>query len=152
MRRVTNPFRSVPAPGHLGRIVCGHPQGPLEDSPHDLRTTAEWNTTSVPIESHRMGELEGSRKPSLTRVTSPFQSAPAPSNLGKESTDTIKFLRGQLLRQTPFWAPDIRAPSLPEERCPPHPGGLCWSTWGSHLGSRIPPRLVCAGESVDYRS
>jgi hypothetical protein len=26
-----------------------------------------------------------------------------------------------------------------------------WSTWGSHLGSRIPQRLVCAGESVNYR-
>jgi hypothetical protein len=26
------------------------------------------------------------------------------------------------------------------------------STWGSHLGSWIPPRLVCTGESVDYRS
>jgi hypothetical protein len=30
--------------------------------------------------------------------------------------------------------------------------GLCQSTWGSHLGSWIPLRLVCAGESVDYRS
>jgi hypothetical protein len=29
----------------------GHPQGPLEDSPLDLRTTPEWNTTSVPIQS-----------------------------------------------------------------------------------------------------
>ena len=58
----------------------------------------------------------------------------------------------QLLRQTPFWAPDIRAPSLPEERCLPHPGGLYRSTWESHFGSRIPQRVVCAGESVDYRS
>jgi hypothetical protein len=31
-------------------------------------------------------------------------------------------------------------------------GGLCWSRLGSHLGSRIPQNLVCAGESVDYRS
>jgi hypothetical protein len=58
----------------------------------------------------------------------------------------------QLLRQTPFWTTDIWAPFLPEERCPPHPGRLCQRTWGSNLGSRIPPRLVCAGESVDYRS
>ena len=26
------------------------------------------------------------------------------------------------------------------------------STWESHLGSRIPQRLVCTYESVDYRS
>jgi hypothetical protein len=44
-------FWSVPAAGHLGRGVGGHPQGPLEDSPHNLRTTGEWNTTSVPIQS-----------------------------------------------------------------------------------------------------
>jgi hypothetical protein len=58
----------------------------------------------------------------------------------------------QLLGQTPFQAPDIWAPSLPEDRCPPHLGGPCWSTWGSHLGSRILQRLVCTGKSVDYRS
>jgi hypothetical protein len=39
--------------GHLGHRVGGHPQGPLENSPHDLRTTGEWNTTSVPIQSRR---------------------------------------------------------------------------------------------------
>jgi hypothetical protein len=72
--------------------------------------------------------------------------------LGEELADTPKIPRGQLLRQTLFWAPDIWAPSLPEERCLPCPGGLCWSTWGSHLHSRIPLRIVCAGESVDYRS
>ena len=44
------------------------------------------------------------------------------------------------------------APSLPEERCPPCLRGLCWSTSGSHLGSRIPQRLICTGESVDCRS
>jgi hypothetical protein len=63
-----------------------------------------------------------------------------------------KVPRGQLLRQTLFWAPDIRAPSLTEERCLLHPGRLCWSTWGHHLGSWIPLRLGCAGESVDYRN
>jgi hypothetical protein len=72
--------------------------------------------------------------------------------LGAESVDTPKVPRGQLMKQTPFRAPDIWTPSLPEERCPPHPGGLCRSTCGSHLGSQIPLRLVCAGESVDYRS
>ena len=49
----------------------------------------------------------------------PFQSAPAPGHLGAESVDTPKVPKGQLLRQTPFWAPDILAPSLPDERCPP---------------------------------
>jgi hypothetical protein len=39
-----------------------------------------------------------------------------------------------------------------EERCPPQLVGLCRSTWGSHLGSWIPQRLVCAEESVEYRS
>ena len=58
----------------------------------------------------------------------------------------------QLLEQTPFWAPDIQAPSLPEERGPIHLEGLCQSTWGSHLWSLISQRLVCAGESADYRS
>ena len=29
---------------------------------------------------------------------------------------------------------------------------FCRSTWGSHLGSWTPRRLVCTGESVDYRS
>ena len=63
-----------------------------------------------------------------------------------------QFPRGQLLRQIPFLTPDIRAPSLPEEKCPPCPRGLCRSTSGRHLGSWIPLRLVCTGESVDYRS
>jgi hypothetical protein len=58
----------------------------------------------------------------------------------------------ELLRQSSFRAPDIRAPFLPEKRCPPCPGGLYHSTWGRHLGSKIPPRLVCTGESVNYRS
>ena len=37
----------------LWHRVSGHPQGPLEDSPCDLRTTCEWNTTSVPIQLSR---------------------------------------------------------------------------------------------------
>jgi hypothetical protein len=31
-------------------------------------------------------------------------------------------------------------------------GGLCQNRWGRHLGSWIPLRLVCTGESADYRS
>jgi hypothetical protein len=46
----------------------------------------------------------------------------------------------------------IQAPSLPEERCPSHQGGLPLSIHQSHLPSRISPRLVCTGESVDDRS
>jgi hypothetical protein len=57
----------------------------------------------------------------------------------------------QLLGQTPFWAPDIRASSLPEDRYPTHSEGLCQNTWGIHLGSQISQGLVCEGESVDYR-
>jgi hypothetical protein len=50
LTRVTSSLRLVPAPGNLGRRVVKHPQGRLEDSPRDLRTTSEWNTTSVPIQ------------------------------------------------------------------------------------------------------
>ena len=32
------------------------------------------------------------------------------------------------------------------------PGGLCLSIGSRHLGSGNPPRVVCTGESVDYRS
>jgi hypothetical protein len=46
------PFRSAPALGNLGRRVSGHPQGPLENSPRDLWTTSDWNTTSIPIQSY----------------------------------------------------------------------------------------------------
>jgi hypothetical protein len=100
---------------------------------------------SIPI-ARDLRQHKGNSKPGLTRVTSPFWSVLAPDHLGKESEDILNVPRGQLLRQTPFLAPDIQAPSLPEDRCPPHPGGLCWSTWGSHLGSRIPLRLVCTSE------
>jgi hypothetical protein len=41
---------------------------------------------------------------------------------------------------------------LPEERCPPHLGGLCQSTWGSHLWSGISQRPDCVGESAKYIS
>jgi hypothetical protein len=53
------PFWLAPAPGHLGQGVAPH-QGPLDDSPQDLRTTGEWNTTSVPIQSR--GTWNSSRK------------------------------------------------------------------------------------------
>ena len=41
---------------------------------------------------------------------------------------------------------------LPCQRRGVLPGGLCQSTWGSHLGSLIPQTLVCTGENVDYWS
>ena len=55
---------------------------------------------------------QGSRKPGLTRVTSPFRSAPTLGHLGEELEDTPKVPRGQHLRQTQFRAPDNQAPSL----------------------------------------
>jgi hypothetical protein len=58
----------------------------------------------------------------------------------------------QLLGKTPFRVLDIWSPSLPEERCLPLLGGLCQSTWGTHLWSGISQRLVCVGESADYKS
>jgi hypothetical protein len=56
----------------------------------------------------------------------------------------------QLLGQTPFRAPDIWTPSLPEEGYLLLEGVLCESTWWSHLGSQIPQRLVCPDSQ--YRS
>jgi hypothetical protein len=55
-----------------------------------------------------------------------------------------------LLGQTLFQAPDIREPSLPEERYPP--GRALTEHLGEPFGFWIPQRIVCAGESVDYRS
>ena len=52
----------------------------------------------------------------------------------------------QLLGQTPFWGPDIQASSPPEDRCPP--GKALSEQVGEPLGSQIPQRLVCTGESV----
>ena len=51
--QVTSPFWSASASGHLGLRVGrpSHPPRSLEDSAHDLRTTNEWNTTSVPFQS-----------------------------------------------------------------------------------------------------
>ena len=43
--------------------------------------------------------------------------------VGMKSADTPKVPRGQILRQTPFQATDIRTPSLSEESCTPLPGG-----------------------------
>jgi hypothetical protein len=42
----------------------------------------------------------------------------------------------QLPRQTLFRAPEIQAPSQPDERCPPHWEGLCLSTWVAILDPR----------------
>jgi hypothetical protein len=145
----TSPFQSAPAPGHLGRRVSRHPQGP-ERTLHSILRPRVSGTQLLFHSNHAGPETAlGKQK---TRVTSPFWLAPAPGHLGEESEDTPKVPRGQLLRQTPFWAPDIRAPSLPEERCPQSPGKFCQRTWRSHLGSWIPLRLVCASESIDYRS
>ena len=36
----------------LGVESADNPPRSLEDPPHDLRTTGEWNTISVPFQSH----------------------------------------------------------------------------------------------------
>lgn len=74
---------------------------------------------------------------------------PSETNIGIGPKRFKRYL--ELLGQNPFRTKDIWAPSLPEERCPPDLGGLCLSTWGKHLGSRTPQRLVSVGESADYR-
>jgi hypothetical protein len=77
----TVPFLSAPAPGHLSLWT---PPRSTEHSPWDLRTSGEWNTTSVPIQTHGTWDSInwGRRKPGLTRVTSPFWAAQAPGHLG----------------------------------------------------------------------
>jgi hypothetical protein len=37
----------MPAQGFLVRGVSGHPQGPPQDPPWDLKASGEWNTTSA---------------------------------------------------------------------------------------------------------
>ena len=49
----------------------------------------------------------------------------------------------ELPRQTAFWAPGIQAPSLPEERCLPCPGGLCHSIWGDFLVPGLAETSLC---------
>ena len=144
-------FWSAPATGHLVLGVSGYLQVPLEYSPCYLRTTCEWNTTSVPIQPHGTWDSISSKAGNPTSTGSQVPSGRR-RHLGTESADTPKFPRGQFLRQTLFRALDILAHSLPEERYPPCPRGLCQSTQGSHCGSQIPLRLVCAGKSMDYRS
>jgi hypothetical protein len=129
------------------------PTRSLEDSPCNLRTSGECNTTFVPIQSHGTWDsIREAENPAWPASQFPSGLCQHLITLGAELEDTPKVPRGQLLRQILFHAPDIWVPSLPEERCPPCPGGLCWSTWGSHLSFWIPLRLVCAGESVEYRS
>ena len=131
---------------------CTTPRS-LEDSPCDLRTTGEWNTTSVPFQScGTWDSIREAENPAWPGSQVPSSWCQHLVTWAQSQLTSPKSPRGQLLRQTPFWAPDIGAPSLPEKTCPPCPWGLCWITWGTHLGSRIPLRLVCRGESVDYRS
>jgi hypothetical protein len=121
-------------------------------SPCNLRTSGKWNTTSVPFQMRRtwdsIREAENPAWPGPQVPSSPCQHLVTGD---AQSADTPKVPRRQLLRQISFWVSDIRAPSLPEERCPPCPGGFCQSAWGNHLGFLIPLRLVCEGKSVDCR-
>ena len=55
------------------------------------------------------------------------------------------------LRQHPFQAADSRAPSRPEDRCPPGSEGLSLRSSGCHLGSAELRNLVCTGEKVHHR-
>jgi hypothetical protein len=90
--------------GHLERGVSRNPQGPLEDSPHNLRTTSEWNTTSVPIQSHRTWDsIREAEKPAWPGSQIPSgRRQQHQVTLVAESANTPKVPRGQLLRQTHF--------------------------------------------------
>jgi hypothetical protein len=86
----------------------------------------------------------GKQKTQPDQGPNPFQSATEWGHLGAETADTPKVPRGQLLRQNPFSG--SRHPGT----FPARGEVLCQSTWGSHLGSRIPPRLVsfCDGPKL----
>ena len=88
---VVNPFQSAPAPGHLGHRVGGHPQDPLEDSPRDLRTTGECNTTSVPIQSQGTWDsIREAENPTWPGSQIPSGQHQHRVTLGTESADTPK--------------------------------------------------------------
>jgi hypothetical protein len=153
MAKIFFPFQSAPGPGYLGCRVDRLPPRSLEDSPHDLRTTSDWNTTPVPIQSCRTWDsIREAENPAWPGSQIPSGWCQHRVTLGSELADKPKVPRGQLLRQTRFWAPDIRASSLPEERCPPPPQESFARAPGGAILVCIPPRLVCVGESVDYRS
>ena len=107
------------------------PPRSLEDSPCYLRTTSEWNTTSVPFQSRwTRDSIREAENPAWPGSQVPSSRRQHLVTLGVESADTPKVPRGQCLWQTLFQATDIWAPSLPENRCLPRPGGLCQASGG----------------------
>jgi hypothetical protein len=78
--------------------------------------------TQLLFQSNCTGPALGKQKIRPNQGHKTLQVTPAPGHLGEESGETPKVPRGQLLRQTLFRDPDIRALSLPEERCPPREG------------------------------
>jgi hypothetical protein len=117
--------------------VGGHPQGPKRTLHVILGPPV--SGTQLLFHSNHVGPALGKQKTRPDQGHKPLPVDPSTGHLGEESEDTTKVPRGHILRQTQF-------------QCPPCLGGLCQSTWGSYLGSLIPPKLVCTGESVDYRS
>jgi hypothetical protein len=84
------------------------PQRSLEDSQCELRTSGEWNTTSVSIHSLRTWDsIREAENPAWPGSQIPSSQRQHTVTLGKQSADTPKVPRGQLLRRTPFRAPDI---------------------------------------------
>jgi hypothetical protein len=98
-------FWSAPAPGHLGQRVGRHPQGPLEDSPRNLRTTGEWNTTSVPIQARGTWDsIREAGNPAWPGSKVPSGRCQHLVTWAQSQQTTPKVSRGQLLRKTPFQA------------------------------------------------
>ena len=110
----------------------------LEDFPHNLRTSGEWSTTSVPIQLHGTWDsIREAENPAWPGSQIPSGQRQHLDTLGADSADTPKAPRGQLPRQTLFLAPDIRVPSLPEERCPPGLEEFAWASAGDILIPRL---------------
>ena len=68
-------------PGFLACGVSGHPQGPTQDPPQDLKTSGEWNTTSA------------RRQVQTPDIWAPFlqeESLPAESTLNTETQDRAR--------------------------------------------------------------
>ena len=108
-RTVDHKFQSAPAPGHLVHRVSRNPQGPQRTLLAILGSLV--SGTQPLFQSNCAGPegpetAEGKQKTSLTRCTSPFWLAPAPSHLGpgvcrhhQGPQRTLHSILGSLTRQ-----------------------------------------------------
>lgn len=110
------------------------PPRSLEDSPCDLMTTCEWNTTSFPVQSlEAWDSIREAENPAWPGSQVPSGLCQHLVTLGMESVETPKVPRGQVLRQTPFRAPDIRQLPCQRRDVRPNREGFAWEPGGAIL-------------------